>query len=264
MSDRSAAVAALPMYDWPELRKETDQFWESLRDSLASIGYPAPDRLDRSRSNEAIWHDKNLLLAQTCGLPYVRALSDQVSLVGTPAYDLDCGAGSYYSVIVVRADSSAQSLEDIDGFRLAYNCENSQSGFAAPAYALRKQVSGADIFTAGICTGSHRASIISVAQGQADLAAIDAVTWQIATRHEKATRDLRILTLTEPTPGLPFICAKRADWRPERIHLAVVEAMAALDEDCKQALLLTGFAHTMPSDYNVIRARYELANPVDR
>ncbi len=262
MNGGTAAVAALPMYDWPELRTETDRFWDNLRDSLLSFGFPAPVALDRDRAGDEIWHDENLLLAQTCGLPFVTDLTNSVTLVGTPAYELECGAGSYYSVILVRADCPAQSLDELAGLRLAYNSRNSQSGYAALAYALRDRAGNDPFFASGTRTGAHRASIQSVAQGQADVAAIDAVTWQIAQRHETTAQALRVLTSTEPTPGLPFICAKRPDWRPDRIHLAVVEAMAALDEDCRQALLLAGFQHTMPSDYEVIRAHYELAKNV--
>lgn len=257
-----AAVAALPMYDWPELRKETDHFWERLRDSLSRFGFAAPQSLDRTRPAETIWRDKNLLLAQCCGLPYVRDLSNTVSLIGTPAYELDCGAGSYYSVIVVHADCDVASLRDIAGLRLAYNSESSQSGYAALSYHLRQNRWTASPFAESVCTGSHRASIVSVAQRQSDLAAIDAVTWKIAQRHERATEELRVLAITDPTPGLPFICVNRRDWRADRIHLAVVEAMASLDEDCRQALLLSGFAPTLPSDYDIIRSHYQLTASV--
>lgn len=257
-----AAVAALPMYDWPELHKETDQFWARLRDSLSRFGFPGPQMLDRDRPAEAVWRDKNLLLAQCCGLPYVRDLFNTVSLIGTPAYELDCGAGSYYSVIVVHADCDVTSMKDLAGLRLAYNSTNSQSGYAALAYHLRQNGQNISPFSDSICTGSHRASIASVARRQADLAAIDAVSWKIALRHERATEGLRILGVTEPTPGLPFICANRPDWRADRIHLAVVEAMASLDEDCRQALLLSGFAPTLPSDYDMIRTHHELTASV--
>lgn len=253
-----AAVAALPMYDWPELRKETDQFWERLRDSLSCFGFPAPQSLDRNRPMESIWRDENLLLAQCCGLPYVTDLSDTVSLIGTPAYELDCGAGSYYSVVVVHADCDVTSMKDVAGLRLAYNSANSQSGYAALAYHLRQNGPSPNPFAESHCTGSHRASIISVAERQTDLAAIDAVTWKIARRHERATENLRVLAVTEPTPGLPFICANSRNRRVDRIHLAVVEAMASLDEDCRQALLLSGFAPTLPSDYDIIRTHHEL------
>jgi len=253
-----SAVAALPMYDWPELRRETDQFWVRLRDSLSSSGFPAPQSLDRNRPMESIWRDENLLLAQCCGLPYVTNLSGTVSLIGTPAYELDCGAGSYYSVIVVHADCDIASMKDVAGLRLAINSANSQSGYAALAYHLRQNGWKSTPFSHSLCTGSHRASIVSVAERQSDLAAIDAVTWKIAQRHEPATEKLRILAVTEPTPGLPFICANRRNRQADRIHLAVVEAMASLDEDCRQALLLSGFAPTLPSDYDIIRKHHEL------
>ena len=40
-------IAALPMYDWPELRAETDRLWATLRDGLRAVGVSAPDALDR-------------------------------------------------------------------------------------------------------------------------------------------------------------------------------------------------------------------------
>lgn len=259
----TTGVAALPMYDWPELRSETDQFWDKLSISLKRFGFPAPKMLDRSRSPEAIWHDENLVLAQCCGLPYVRDLINEVALVGTPAYELDCGAGSYYSVIVVHSDCDVTSLNDIGGLRLAYNSSNSQSGYGALAFLLRQNAQDASPFSESICTGSHRASIKSVAQRQSDLASIDAVTWKIAQRHEEAARDLRVLVRTEPTPGLPFICANQPGWRADQIHLAVVEAMASLDERCRQALMLSGFSPTLPTDYDVIRSQFELSGSIN-
>ena len=258
MTAAMPAVAALPMYDWPELRHDTDTLWERLRECLQDNSFPAPQRLDREQPASDIWQDDRLPLGQTCGLPYVRNLATTVSLVGTPAYDIECGAGSYYIVIVVDPDCSAASLEELAGLRLAYNSPHSQSGYAALAYALYSNSSVPPKFAARLKTGSHRGLIRAVADGLADVAAIDAVTWQIALRHEPMAARLRVLASTKPTPGLPFICARRKDRNADHIHMAVVEAMAALNEDSRQNLLLTGFAHTAPSDYDVIRKRFEL------
>ncbi len=263
MNAATPAVAALPMYDWPELRQHTDAFWARLRESLQDYGFPAPPQLDREQSVGDIWLDDGLLLGQTCGLPYVRDLAGTVSLVGTPAYEIECGAGSYYSVIVAAADCQAESLDELAGLRLAYNSPQSQSGYAALAYALRSHSPELPQFAASLQTGSHRGSIRAVADGSADVATIDAVTWGIALRHEQAASGLRVMATTPPTPGLPFICARRKDWNVDRIHIAVVEAMAALDEDSRQHLLLTGFAQTTPSDYDVIRKRFELTKDID-
>ncbi len=258
MRDGSAAVAALPMYDWPELLHDTDALWDRLRESLRDNGFPAPERLNRDAAPEIVWHDDRLLLAQTCGLPYSCDLAATTALIGTPAYDIECGAGSYYSAIVVRDDSDTQGLDALSGLRLAYNSRRSQSGYAALAYTLLTRSPDHAPFASSQCTGSHRESIRAVAEGKADVAAIDAVTWEIARRHEPASGKLRVLARTEPTPGLPFICTRRARWNVARLHLAVVEAMAALAEGSRHNLLLAGFAHTHPSDYRVIWQRNEL------
>ena len=257
MADQTGAVcAALPMYDWPEISQATDQFWACLKDSLRSSGFPAPETLDRERKPQDIWNDPQMLLSQCCGLPYVVDLQDHVSIVGTPAYDIDCGAGSYYSVIVVQVDNETATLNDIVGARVAVNDWRSQSGYAALMFALGNCVQSVP-FKEALLTGSHRQSIKAVAGGQADIASIDAVTWNIALRHEKAASRLRVLAQTDPTPGLPFICARRRDWRPERIYMAVVEAMAALNEEARQELTLMGFDQTSPADYGIIRKRFE-------
>ncbi|MDF1777251.1 MAG: PhnD/SsuA/transferrin family substrate-binding protein [Rhizobiaceae bacterium] len=258
-------IAALPMYDWPELFSAHDVYWSTLAESLRAFGFPAPPGLTRTMPEELLWRDEQLLLSQTCGLPLVRDLSPCVEVVGTPAYDIACGAGSYFSVIVVRDDSTADRIDDLSGQRLAYNCRNSQSGYAALAYMLRgkaqsgRSCSAAQFFSESRCTGSHRASIRDVAAGKSDLAAIDAVSWKLALRHEDAARSLRVLATTPPTPGLPMICAKRPDWPSDHIHMAVVEGMAALDTDTMDALLLTGFAQTTLADYAIIARNHAIA-----
>ena len=37
------AVAALPMYDWPDVREATDRLWQSLGTALQARGFPVPD-----------------------------------------------------------------------------------------------------------------------------------------------------------------------------------------------------------------------------
>ena len=41
---RTPFIAALPMYDWPEVRGETDALWVKIRDALQARGIAAPDR----------------------------------------------------------------------------------------------------------------------------------------------------------------------------------------------------------------------------
>lgn len=252
MRDSGRYVATLPMYDWPEVRAANDRFWTYLRDSLRSFGFPAPDALERAECDDNLWLDPGLVLGQTCGLPLVSGLAASVSVIGTPAYDIECGAGCYYSVVVVRKDSALTDIRDVMRTRLAYNSPTSQSGYGALAYYLLDQSCEGPVFSEKKVSGSHRQSLRLVAEGEADVAAIDAVSWQLALRHEPAAASLRVLAQTEPTPGLPFICAKHPGWSIDRMHLAVVEAMAALDAETSDELLLAGFAQTDLSDYSVI------------
>lgn len=249
------SVATLSMYDWPEQQTYSDQFWGHLREALRQRDFDAPETLERGADPQQLWLAPNLVLGQACGLPYTQLLRGKVSLVGTPAYDIDCGAGAYYSVLVVREDNPAQGLADLSGGTLAVNDRMSQSGHAAVLHALSQVTDNPAFFEQTLVTGAHRASIQAVAAGKADIAGIDAVTWELAKRYEPAVRDLRVLARTEPTPGLPYITAPRPQRQVDRIHRAVIEAMAALDEETREALLLIGFSTAENADYDVIAKR---------
>ncbi|MEH6475621.1 MAG: PhnD/SsuA/transferrin family substrate-binding protein [Sneathiella sp.] len=249
------AHVSLPMYDWPELKNYTDAFHSLLQDSFGQRGFHAPHTLERTRPEREIWQDQHLLMSQTCGLPYVSFLKDEVSLIGTPAYDINCGAGSYFSVIVVHQSSDINTLEDLKGLKFAYNDSNSQSGYAALLHTLSDQENAAEHFTSHMQSGGHRQSVQAVAEGLADFAAIDAISWKLAMRHEKTAARLRVIATTAPTPGLPYITCRRPDIETDKLHMAVIDAMMTLDETTRDALLLTGLSKTRPNDYHVIEKR---------
>ncbi|WP_085906933.1 phosphate/phosphite/phosphonate ABC transporter substrate-binding protein [Kiloniella majae] len=258
----SEVIVSLPMYDWPEVQTYNDQFYKELRTSLADQGFIAPPDLDRTTAPVEQWLDSNLLLSQTCGLPFKTLLKDKVSLVGTPSYGINCGAGSYYSVIVVHQDASIDTLDDLQGLTFAYNDKGSQSGYAALLYTLsaldNDEKSLVKSFNSSFESGSHRASIQAVAMGQADFAAIDALSWELALRHEPAAQKLRVIATSEPTPTLPFITARRSRKEIDRLHMAVVDAMISLDEETREALLLIGFSPLKERDYDVIETRLNI------
>lgn len=193
-----------------------------------------------------------LVLGQTCGMPYRQRLHDRVSLIGTPDYGVEgCPPGYYRSVIVVRMDDSREALREFQGAVCAVNAADSESGYAAIMRAA-EAIPGCDpFFHSTPYTGSHAASIGAVSAGEADIAAIDAVTWRFATRFEAAARELRVLCMTDPTPGLPYISARGRDRAP--LAEAVVAGIAALDGYVRDALGIVGFVPTSPADYLKIR-----------
>ena len=195
-------LAALPMYDWPVVRAAHDALWQVLRIRLLTAGLPAPKSLYRgSLPLTQIWKSPGLLLAQTCGLPYVSDLAGDTRLIATPTYDLpDCGDGMYCSRIVVRRDHPAEKMDDLTNTVAAINGRNSQSGFAALA-AVTPGWNPHEFYQCLTPTGSHLASLRAVADGNADVAAIDAVSFALAKQHyPDLINTLRILISSPETP----------------------------------------------------------------
>jgi ABC-type phosphate/phosphonate transport system substrate-binding protein len=251
------------MYDRPEIRAETDALWAAMREAIRDAGLDAPERLERARSFKLVWAAPELVLAQTCGLPYVSALHHRVGLIGAPAHSIEgCPPGHYRSALVVGQQTRAGDIAALFGCRAAINARDSQSGYAALMEAAAPHAREGRFFGDVVLTGSHAASIAAVASGRADIAAIDAVTWALALRHDRTAQAVRLLGWTEPTPTLPYITARRRD--VAAIAGAVASAIAALPAGVRDALLIAGFVRFDPGDYDVIRARLAAAHTAHR
>lgn len=237
---RSSGIAALPMYDRPELCGATDRFWALIRDALRAGGHAAPASLTRGDSDlMPLWLSPELVLAQTCGLPYRAHLKDAVTLVGTPDYALPgCQPGYYRSVILARAPLA----RDWRGLTLALNDPGSQSGWAALANEWPDNIPGHILLT-----GSHAASLDAVADGKADLAALDAQSWRLLQRAAPAAGQVTVIAQTTPTPGLPFIT--RAGQDPAPYRAAITTAITLLTSAERDALGLAGLVAIPASAY---------------
>lgn len=176
----------------------------------------APDELDF----RALWLHPQLLLAQTCWGPMEMGLERHVTHVGQPSYEgVEGGAGELYSsaILMRKRGKSVQPpaderslipLELLRGKRFAYNGLDSMSGYIAVARDLEALGAGLEIFPEHIVTGAHRASIVAVAQGRADVCAVDCLSWRLACLHEPQTADVEVVGWTGKRKGLPFITSK--------------------------------------------------------
>ena len=268
-------AVALPMYDWPEVRAETDAQWAAIRYELRMKGVNAPERLARRNADlppvpggikdgfgkviapdpaslppdkfdlAVLWQHPNLLLSQTCWGPLELWLRG-VRVVGQEDYSgIEGGEGEMYSSAIVmrrrlppsaahgrgssptrgevgrpipplagetpakRAEGGRLSAASLAGLRLAYNAPDSMSGILVLQRGLEAQDSGLHIFRETVETGGHRASIRSIAEGRADVAAVDAKTWGLAQRFEPAALELALVGWTGKRKGLPFVTAAR-------------------------------------------------------
>lgn len=232
------------MYDRAEVAQANDAFWVAIRHAL---GY-GPDELTRDMEVWDIWQSPELLLAQTCGYPYRARLHSHVTLIGTPDYGVpDCPPGYYNSVFVVRANDPRRNLVDFHTAAFAYNEPMSQSGWAAP---MSHMAALGLTFATHVQSGAHVKSAQMVAENDANIAAIDAVTWAMIEKYDGFAKDLRVIARTTPTPGLPFITATGVD--KSKLFSALNTAISALPSQTRDALQISGVVDIPTAQYLAI------------
>lgn len=239
-------IASLSMYDFGPTRAANDRLWALIRDGLRARGLVAPEKLTRGEAAFwDAWTSPDLILSQTCGYPFRARLQGRVTYVATPDYGVEgCPPGFYRSVFVARADDPRKGLAAFDGAGFAYNEALSQSGWAAPQ--VHAAAAGVRLPPV-VQTGGHRLSAEAVADGRADIAALDAVTHALMQGVDPVAGQLRVVEMTAPTPGLPLITAPGRD--PEPIFEAVAEAIAALTPDDRATLRLKGLVRIPVTRY---------------
>lgn len=238
-------IAALPMYDWPETEGMNDMLWARLSAEITASQINAPLKLTRGMSLQSLWLSPDLLLAQTCSYPLQTVLKNKVHYIATPSYSVEgCEKpGHYRSVILMRrqgnnlpapSDGASAIPEWLNSTRLAFNGDNSMSGYHALKHDLKKQFR--ILPTHQIETGGHRASVIAVANNKADLCSIDCVSWAMAQAHEPAAQFLQVVGWTAQRPGLPLITALQTDSK-------TIEALTAAARAVLGAVVLETAAH---------------------
>lgn len=229
------------MYDRPETAPANAALWTAIRNALGH----GPDTLGPGDDPWADWQSPDLLFSQTCGYPYRAQLHGKVELIGTPDHALPgCPPGHYNSVFIARTDDARDRPEDFADARFAFNEPLSQSGWAAPqTWAAARGFA----FRHALQSGGHNISARAVADGRADIAAIDALTWALIRRHDGYACGLRELARTDPTPMLPYITAKGRD--AAQITAATARAIDTLAPPHRAALMLQGLVQIPAGAY---------------
>lgn len=241
------------MYDHPAVRQATDRLWRGLAKALGEQDVRVPDILNRQPDYATLWEFPGLIFSQTCGYPYMSRLRGKVQLVATPIYGaMGCEGPHYCSLVTVRADDPAGSLAECRGRTVAYNAVHSQSGYNTLRAAVAPLARDGTFFAAAVESGSHSASLDTVAAGKADLCAVDCVTWGLLVKHDPdRAAGFKVIQQTPSAPGLPYITS--ASTPPETLE----KLRAALTSVCtdrslaeaRSALLLDGAALLSDDDY---------------
>ena len=241
---------ALPMY--LSKRQAVVSLWDVLHTRLQQAACAdVPQALDWPEDLLAHWRDPQLLLGQTCGYPLTHALAGAVQLVGVFRYNAPgCDGIFCRSQLVARTEDAGRSLADFRGLRVAFNSDDSQSGYNALRAAVAPLARNGRFFGEVIATGGHAASMAAVQQGRADIAAIDCVTLDGLRRNMPQTAaGLSTIGQTQAYPGLPLITGQSTSSADLRALQAVLAALVRdpAAADARAALGITGF-QTLPLD----------------
>ena len=238
-------TVSLPMYARPELTDAHNIYWSLIRKHLSVKGIASSEKIHEPEELYAAWTDPNLLLSQTCGMPYRNTLHGKVQIIGTPDFQLDgAPAGYYRSAIIVRREDGNKTLKEFKDSVFAYNSDDSQSGYGS-AYLICKPEGF--WFQNRVATGGHRESTIAIAEGCADIAAIDGMTWRLIKRYDSHTDKLAVLDWTNPTPGLPYITSMQND--ASTMYDAISAAIDELPADTRKQLGIHALVKISTEDY---------------
>ena len=237
------AIATLPMYLFPDNKKAHDMLWSLIYHYLLEANFTnIPSAL--SQHEDAIYHHGNLLLSQICGYPFVNSYDDILSLIGTPCYHIPAKVGNYFSYIITHKNNINKPIN-----RIAINCKTSQSGYhTLLQYCQENTIKIYDDMI--IITESHLESVNIIEDNRADIAAIDAVTMSLLQQfYPQNYTNIKIITQTKETLGLPFVTAKKYDDKKDIIFDALRQAIHQLDDIYQQQLLLYDCVQTNKNDY---------------
>ena len=239
----STRIAALPMYDFPELRAAHDAFWHALQNALVERGVAdVPLHLSHELPYREGWRNASLLFGQACEYPIAKSFGDVLTLVATPVYAAPGCEGAFYrSAIIARGEDQGDTLAEFRGRRCAVNAMDSNSGMNLLRAAIAPLAHGMPFFGSVLVSGSHLRSLEMVARNEADIAAIDCVTFaHLQQLHPALVAQVKVLCWTPASPNLPYVTARATD---ERTLGALRSALAAVVSDrlsrpiCERLLL---------------------------
>ena len=163
------------------------------------------------------------------------------------------GKSSYQSLIISKKDKGLTSVAALQGKTFAFVDPSSASGHLFPKAGLKGDGVDTDkYFSRVIFSGSHDASIMAVANGKVDAAAVADPIFQtaVAKGHVKA-EDFQIIWRSQPIPESPMAWRKNLDEATKKKVAAALAEIKGLPWGDRGEL--NGFAPTNDQAYDVVR-----------
>ena len=224
------------------------------------------------------WQERERLLDRgdihvcwICGLPYVRKNNNEkktIELLAAPvmSHPRYGGRPIYYSDVVVRADSSFRSFEDLRGKTWACNEPGSHSGYNLTRYHLAKEGLGAHYFGRVVESGSHQNSLRMLLEHAIDATAIDSTVLEMALAKNRSTVErIRTITVLGPSPAPPWVVHASVS---SDVRQALRQAFLFMDKDPRGQRILQDagmlrFAPVSDCEYDPIREMERIAASVE-
>jgi phosphonate transport system substrate-binding protein len=196
---------------------------------------------------------------------YVEASTNNYANV-EPVAQLQLANGSlgYRSCLIVHSDSDIFGPEDLAGKTFAFNDPNSTSGYLVPStfFMTEMGIDPKKHFSKVVFSGSHEASILSVANKKVEVASTNLPDLQQLTRENKVPRGgLRVIWVSKLIPNDPIVVRKDL---PASLKQAVQESLVSMrarnaDAFKEIGAWLGGFVKADDGKYQVVREMNETA-----
>ncbi len=258
------AVASMPMYDMPEVRKALDTLWAGLARYFKREGIPdVPDRLVHGHNLHDLWDAPDLWFSQCCGYDIVNRYAGKLQLIATPHYGAPgCKDHKYASVIIVAEESEASDVLLMQGAVCVINGPDSHSGMSALRSLVAPASRDGRFFSQVKVSGAHAASLEMIKRGEASVTAIDCVTYALLEAYRpEALAGTRKLGRTYRAPAIPYVARTGQDGQTvARMRTAVARAFADPDlRTARQALFLKDIEYLPLAAYGPIAAFQDFA-----
>ncbi len=198
-------------------------------------------------------------LAFICSGPYV-AGKDRYGFIPLAIPEVQ-GEHFYRSYLIVNRKSSYKRLEDLQGHTFAFTDPDSNTGRLVPTYWLAQLKAQPETFFGGlIYTYSHDNSIMAVARGLVDGAAVDGLVWEFyQARNPAFTSKTRVIKKSEPY-GLPPLVASRL--LAEKIREQIRQLLLSMHQDPEgrhilSELLIDRFVPVQEEWYDNVRKMHQ-------
>jgi len=256
------------MYDFPEVQDSTEKLLAALVEALESCNETAHVQTPDSSVHAELmkmWRSNDMVLSQSCGLPFMEELHQFVNVIGTPTWtDVSDEHGRYQTVIVVRESLDVSSVAELGGLRPVVSNTQSLSGWCSLGVAIAEVTNDSSFVRPFVQSGGHARSLQMLQDNNADFASIDAATFRLLKRHRpKLTNGLRLIGRGPVVPATPLHVSKTRAASLSDVSNAV---SGVLDRPDLQSALadigISGFVRLANSDYDGVMELVKTAEVV--